>query len=128
MIDPAWLRDNLEGVRAAVRNRGTNLETELDTIAELDARRRRLLPQSEGLKREQNAAAEQVGRAKRQGLETGALQEATRARAQTIKQLDAELQEIESRLQGLLLVLPNVPHGTVPVGKSADDNVEVRRE
>jgi seryl-tRNA synthetase len=128
MIDPAWLRDNLDAVRAAVRNRGADLEAELDTIAELDGRRRRLLPEIEGLKREQNAAAEEVGRAKRQGLDTAALQEATRMRAQTIKQLDAELQEVEGRLQGLLLVLPNLPHSSVPVGKSADDNAEVRRE
>jgi seryl-tRNA synthetase len=128
MIDAVWLRDNLDAVRAAVKNRGANLNDELDTLAELEARRRQLLPQSEGLKREQNAAAEEVGRAKRQGQDTTALQEATRARAQTIKQLDAELQEIEQRRQGLLLTIPNVPHASVPVGASADDNVEVRRE
>jgi seryl-tRNA synthetase len=127
MIDPAWLRDNLDGVRAAVHNRGENLETALDTIAELDGRRRRLLPQIEGLKREQNVVAEEVGRARRQGLETGALQEATRTRAQTIRQLDAELQEVETGLQRRLLVLPNVPHSSVPVGKTADDNMEVHR-
>jgi seryl-tRNA synthetase len=127
MIDPAWLRDNLDAVRTATRNRGADLGTELDTLAELETRRRRLLPELEGLKREQNSAAEEVGRAKRQGLETSALQEATRQRAQTIKQLDAELQAIETRRQGMLLVIPNPPHATVPVGGSAADNVEVRR-
>jgi seryl-tRNA synthetase len=128
MIDAVWLRDNMNVVRAAVKNRGANLSAELDTLAELEARRRQLLPQSEGLKREQNAAAEEVGRAKRQGQDTTALQEATRARAQTIKQLEAELQELEGRRQGLLLTIPNVPHASVPVGASAEENVEVRRE
>ena len=128
MIDAVWLRDNLDVVRAAVKDRGANLGAELDTLAELEARRRQLLPQSEGLKQEQNAAAEEVGRAKRQGLDTTALQEATRARSQTIKQLDTELQEIEGRRQALLLTIPNLPHASVPVGASADDNVEMRRE
>jgi seryl-tRNA synthetase len=127
MIDPVWLRDNLDAVRAATRNRGADLGTELDTLADLEARRRRLLPELEGLKRDQNSAAEEVGRAKRQGLDTSALQEATRQRAQTIKQLDAELQELEARRQGLLLIIPNLPHATVPIGASADGNVEVRR-
>jgi seryl-tRNA synthetase len=127
MIDPAWLRENLDAVRAATRNRGADLGKELDALADLEARRRRLLPELEGLKRDQNSAAEEVGRAKRQGLDTTALQEATRQRAQTIKQLDAELQEIETRRQSLLLVIPNLPHATVPVGASAADNVEVRR-
>src|SRR5215204_2214645 len=127
MIDPAWLRDNPDAVRSATRNRGADLGTELDALAELEGRRRRLLPELEGLKREQNNAAEEVGRAKRQGLETSALQDATRERAQTIKQLDAELQDLETRRQSLLLVIPNLPHTTVPVGSSADDNVEIRR-
>jgi seryl-tRNA synthetase len=127
MIDPAWLRDNADAVRAATRNRGADLGTELDTLAELEGRRRRLLPELEGLKRDQNSAAEEVGRAKRQGLDTSALQDATRERAQTIKQLDAELQDIETRRQALLLVIPNLPHATVPIGASADGNVEVRR-
>src|SRR6186713_406461 len=128
MIDAAWLRDNLDAVRAATRNRGADLGTELDTLAQLKGRRRRLLPELEGLKRDQNSAAEEVGRAKRQGVDTSALQEATRGRAQTIKQLDAELQDIETHRQALLLVIPNLPHATVPVGTSADGNVEVRRQ
>ena len=127
MIDPAWLRDNLEAVRNATRNRGADLATELDALADLETRRRRLLPELEGLKRQQNSAAEEVGRAKRQGQDTSALQEATRERAQTIKQLDAELQDVETKRQSLLLVIPNPPHASVPVGASAEGNVEVRR-
>jgi seryl-tRNA synthetase len=127
MIDPAWLRDNVETVRTAVRNRGADLSRELDTLLDLESRRRRLLPEIEGLKREQNAAAEEIGRAKRTGADTSALQEATRDRAASIKRLDGELQELETERQGLLLVIPNPPHATVPVGASAADNVEVRR-
>ena len=127
MIDPVLLRDHLDVVRTAVRNRGADLGAELDALAAVEGRRRQLLPELEGLKREQNVAAEEVGRAKRQGQDTAALQEATRERAQTIKRLDAELQELETQRQSLQLTLPNPPHATVPIGGSADDNVEVRR-
>src|SRR4029077_12051141 len=89
--------------------------------------RRRLVPEVEGLKREQNSAAEEVARAKKQGLDTTAIQEAKRALAQRVKQLDAELAALEQRRSQALLVLPNLPHATVPDGQSPADNVEVRR-
>jgi seryl-tRNA synthetase len=127
MLDPALLRDRFEVVRATLQKRGANLDTELQSLAALETERRRLLPEVEGLKREQNAAAEEVARAKKQGLDTTAIQEANRARSQRIKQLDAELAELEQRRSQGLLVLPNMPHASVPEGKSADDNVEVRR-
>ena len=110
-----------------LQKRGANLDAELQSVAALEAERRRLLPEVENLKREQNAAAEEVARARKQGLDTTGLQEANRARAQRIKQLDTELAALEQRRSQGLLVLPNLPHATVPEGKSADDNVEVRR-
>src|SRR3954470_10740940 len=127
MLDPAVLRDNLDTVRTALQNRGTDLQAELEALVSLEAERRRLLPEVEELKREQNAAAEAVGRAKRQGLDTGAIQEANRERAQRIKQRSAELEAIEQRRNNCLLVLPNLPHASVPVGRSASDNVEIHR-
>lgn len=127
MLDPAFFRDNLEGVRTALQNRGLDLSTQLDELAELEAARRRLLPQIEGLKREQNEAAQEVARAKKEGVDTAPIQEANRQRAQQVKLLEAELEDVEQRRQRSLLLIPNVPHSSVPVGKSADDNVEVRR-
>jgi len=127
MLDPALLRDNLDAVRTALKNRGADLRAELDELTSLETERRRLLPEVEGLKREQNAAAEEVGRAKRQGLDTTAIQEANRERSQMIKQRAADLEAIEQRRNNCLLVIPNVPHASVPVGASASDNVEVHR-
>jgi seryl-tRNA synthetase len=127
MLDPVFLRDNLEGVRTALQNRGVDFGAQLDELAELEAARRRLLPQIEGLKREQNEAAQEVGRAKKQGIDTAPIQEANRHRAQQIKLHEAELEDIEQRRQRSLLLIPNVPHASVPVGKNAADNVEVRR-
>ena len=127
MIDPAYLRDNLEAVRTALANRGMDMTRELEELAALESRRRRLLPELEGLKREQNTSGDEVARAKRQGLDTAKIQEANRQRSQQIKQMSVELDLIEQRRNNGLLVIPNLPHASVPVGKSADDNKEVRR-
>ena len=127
MLDPALLRDNLDSVRAGLRNRGVDLTAELEELAALESRRRRLLPEVEGLKREQNTSGDEVARARRQGLEIGTVQEANRLRSQQIKQLSVELDALEQRRNRGLLAIPNLPHASVPAGKSAADNVEVRR-
>jgi seryl-tRNA synthetase len=127
MIDPAILRDNLDSVRAAHSNRGLDMTGELEELAALESERRRLLPELEGLRREQNAAGDEVARARRQGLDTARIQEASRQRAQQIKQLSVELDAIEQRRNRGLLTVPNLPHESVPVGKNAADNREVRR-
>src|ERR1051325_10261448 len=99
MLDPALLRDNLDGLRTALQNRGLDFTAELEELASLEAERRRLLPQIEGLKREQNVAAEEVARAKKQGLDSSPIQEANRQRGQQVKRLEAELEQIEQQRQ-----------------------------
>ena len=127
MLDPAFLRDNLQTVRDRLQSRGNDLARELEELAMLETQRRRLLPEIEGLKREQNAAGDEVARAKRQGLDATKIQEANRARGQQIKQLSVELDSCEQRRNRILLIIPNLPHESVPVGRSSADNVEVRR-
>lgn len=127
MLDPTLVRDNPDAVRAGLCNRGLDPDVALQGVAALDAERRRLIPEVEGLKREQNSAGEQIAQAKRQGLDTSAIQETNKQRAQRIKQLSAELEAIEARRLEALMVLPNLPHTSVPVGKSSADNREVRR-
>jgi seryl-tRNA synthetase len=127
MIDPAYVRDHLEEVRAAFRNRGLEADSDLEHLATLETRRRRLIPEIEGLKREQNTAGDEVARAKRQGQDATPLFAASKARAQQIRQLEIQLEQTEQQRTGLLMTLPNLPHASVPVGRSAADNVEVRR-
>jgi len=127
MLDPAILRDNLEALRSALEKRGVDLSSELEELATLESRRRRILPELEGLRREQNASADEVARAKRQGKDTSGIQEANRQRTQQIKQLTIELDTVEQRRNRSLLTIPNMPHESVPVGRSSADNVEVRR-
>jgi seryl-tRNA synthetase len=99
----------------------------LEQLATLDNARRRLIPEIEGLKREQNSSGDQIAQARRNGVDTTAIQEANRSRAQQIKQLDIQLEAIDRQRNEALLVLPNLPHVSVPAGKSAEDNQEVRR-
>jgi seryl-tRNA synthetase len=127
MLDPAILRDNIEGLRSALQKRGIDLSSELEELATLESRRRRILPELEGLKREQNTSGDEVARAKRQGQDTSRIQEANRQRAQQIKQLNVELETVEQRRNRGLLTIPNVPHESVPSGKSSAENAEVRR-
>jgi seryl-tRNA synthetase len=126
MLDPFYLRDNVETVRARLASRGVDLSNELEQFATLEAHRRRLIPQLEGLKRDQNAAGDEVARAKRQGLDPKPIFEESKQRAQTIKQLEIELDGIEQQRSRVLAIIPNIPHASVPVGASAAGNVVVR--
>jgi len=127
MIDPAFVRDHLDEVRAAFKNRGLDADSDLEQLATLETRRRRLIPEIEGLKREQNAAGDEVARAKRQGQDATPLFAASKARGQHIRQLEIQLDQTEHQRTALLLTLPNLPHASVPVGRTAADNQEVAR-
>jgi seryl-tRNA synthetase len=127
MIDPALAREHLDALRAAYRNRGLDADADLEQLATLETRRRRLIPEIEGLKREQNASGDEVARAKRQGIDATPLFAASKARGQQIRQLEIQLDQTEHQRTSLLLTLPNLPHESVPVGGTAADNQEVRR-
>src|ERR671913_768704 len=127
MLDAGYVRDHTDAVRRGLQSRGLQPDVELEQIATLESARRRLIPEIEGLKREQNTAAEEVARAKRQGIDASPSFAANKARGQQIKQLELELDGIEQQRSALLMTIPNLPHESVPQGKSAEDNVEVRR-
>jgi seryl-tRNA synthetase len=126
MIDPAFVRDHIAEVRTGLNNRGLEIDKSLEEIATLETARRRLIPEIEALKRQQNTSGDEVARAKRQGKDTADIQEANRTRSGHIKQLSVQLDAVEHQRDAALLLLPNLPHATVPVGKSAADNVQVR--
>ena len=127
MLDAGFVRDHLEDVRQRLRSRGLEPDAELEQLATLETRRRRLIPEIEGLKREQNAAADEVARAKRQGQDASPIFAANKARGQQIRQLETQLEQVEQQRSGLLMTLPNLPHASVPSGRGADENVEVKR-
>jgi len=127
MLDPAFVREHPERVRTGLQNRGLQPDSLLAELGTLDENRRALIVEVETLKREQNAAGEEVARIKRGGGDASGVFEANRQRSQRIKQLDAELAAIEEQRQGVLLTVPNLPHESVTVGATAAENTEVRR-
>jgi seryl-tRNA synthetase len=100
---------------------------ELAAFATLEAERRRLIPLVETLKRDQNTAGDAVARAKKEGRDPSDVFTANKARGVEIRLHETALAEIEQKRADLLLTLPNLPHASVPDGRSAADNVEVRR-
>src|SRR5882672_8370427 len=127
MLDPSYIRDHIEEVRTGLRSRGLDPDKALEAILTLETARRRLIPEVESLRRQQNTSGDEIARAKRQGQDTTHIQETNRARAQQIKQLGIQLDSIEYQCTQALLALPNLPHASVPVGATDAENVEVRR-
>ena len=124
MLDPKYLRDNLEEAQRRLATRGE--EANLAAFTDLDRRRRELLGESEALKAEKNRVSAIIGQTKDKGQVQGEIARMKEVSAQ-IKTLDDELKSVEENLQGLLLRIPNLPHEETPVGASEADNREVKR-
>src|SRR5215510_13517592 len=116
MLDPVFVRDHQEEVKRGLGKRGLDVQNDLEAFLTLENRRRRLIPELEGLKRDQNAAGDEVARAKRQGKDASAIFEANRQRAQQIRQLGIELDQVEHQRTAQLMSWPNLPHESVPIG------------
>ncbi|MFO7597139.1 MAG: serine--tRNA ligase [Desulfocurvibacter africanus] len=124
MLDLKFLRGNMDLVRQALANRNSSLS--LDRFEELDRKRRELLLESETLKSERNKASGEVARLKREGQDAQSLLGELSAKSERIKILDDLLKGVDDEVQGFLLTIPNIPHASVPVGKSEEDNQVVR--
>lgn len=126
MLDPAYVRDHVDEVARRLGQRGGDYSKELAALNQKAKERLELLQVVENLKREQNAAGEQVAKAKKEGRDATAILAENKERAAKIKSLEPQLAEIDAARDALLLTIPNLPHESVPVGKSSADNPEVR--
>ena len=125
MLDLRLIREHPEDVQRALAEKGG-----ADLIPEIvarDAERRRLVKEADDLKAQRNVASEAIGRAKKRGEDASAEQAQMREVGERIKALDAELKTIDDAMARLLEQVPNLPHTSVPRGKSDEENVEVRR-
>ncbi|HXE57003.1 MAG TPA: serine--tRNA ligase [Gemmatimonadales bacterium] len=120
MIDIKRLRQDPEGVRAALARRlDPGIDAALEEALRLDRRRREILVRVEALKAERNAASDEVARRKKAKEPVDDLLARLKASGDDVKALDAEVREVEQRLDGLLLMLPNLPLEDVPDGDAA---------
>ncbi|MGB8956959.1 MAG: serine--tRNA ligase [Tumebacillaceae bacterium] len=126
MLDPKLLRNEPDRVRQALQNRGESTAA-LDEFLELDKRRRELLVEVEQLKARRNTVSQEVAKMKKAGENADAVIAEMREVGDRIKELDEELRTVEERTHYLLLCLPNIPHESVPIGLTEDDNVEYKR-
>lgn len=126
MLDLKYLRNNFEQVKHSLQHRGEDL-TDLGRFEELDVKRRTLIAETEKLKSRRNEVSQQVAALKREKQDADHLIIEMRQVGDQIKSFDEELRSVEEDLDKLLMSIPNIPHESVPVGETEDDNVEIRK-
>jgi len=125
MLDLGYLRNNFDEVKTRLASRG---DTDwLSGFSEIDSKRRAAVTEIEGLKAKRNALSAEVAKAKREGLDAEEAMQGSREIGAQIKGLEQSVDELDSSLRDVLSSIPNIPHESVPAGKSELDNVEARR-
>src|SRR6202049_1043401 len=127
MLDLNFVRDNLALVEEKLRQRGMNPAEVLKDFRAIDAERRQAITAAETLQARRNRASEEIAKLKKSGEHASAQIQETKELREQIQESEKKAAERETRLREILTSLPNLPHASVPVGKSAEDNVEARR-
>ncbi|QDP38780.1 serine--tRNA ligase [Radiobacillus deserti] len=125
MLDLKYVRENFAEIKEKLSMRGEDL-TDLGKFGELDEKRRQLIAETEELKAKRNEVSKEISVLKKEKKDADALIVEMREVGDKIKTLDTDLKEVEEQLEQLLLSIPNIPHESVPMGDSEDDNVVVR--
>jgi len=124
MLDIKLIRENPELVKTGIRNK--NEKDRVDELLSLDEERRNIIVQVEELKAKRNSVSSQIPKMKKAGEDTTSVMAEMKEVSNQISELDGTLRKIESDLNDILMFIPNMPHESVPVGKTADNNVEKR--
>ncbi len=127
MLDLNFVRDNLPLVEEKLRQRGLDPADVLKDFGAIDTQRRQAITEAETLKARRNRASEEIAKLKKSGQDATELVAETKGFREKIQESEKAAEDYETRLRQLLAGIPNLPHSSVPVGKSAEDNVEVRR-
>ena len=125
MIDIKLIRDNPDEVKARIKKREMDLDSIVDEIRAVDGERRELLGKVEAMKAEQNAASKQIPQIKKAGGDASEIMAKMKELAAAVKESDKEVAEIDEKMKGLLLSLPNLPDDDVAAG-GKEQNVPVR--
>jgi len=125
MYDIGYFRNNLDAVTARLADRGFSVD--IDSFRKLDGDRRAAVSEAEALKAQKNAESMEIGKLKKAGQDTADKQQRVRELDELITKLDGRATELDNEFRDLMAGIPNTPHASVPVGKSAADNVEIRR-
>ena len=124
-MDLNFVRANLERVEVMLRNRGLDPVTLLGDFREFDLERRARITQAETLQAQRNKLSEEVARSRKAGGDATALMEQTRELKAETEELEKNAAQFEEAMKCFWWAIPNMPHHSVPIGKSEADNVEV---
>ncbi len=127
MLELSFVRDNLPRIEEMLRNRGMDARTVLKDFHIVDAQRRQAINAAETLKAHRNRLSEEIAVLKKSGQDANQLIAETKDMRVQIQGLEKAAEEYDTRLSEVLVGIPNLPHSSVPVGKSSQENVEVRR-
>jgi seryl-tRNA synthetase len=127
MLDLNFVRDNLPLVEEKLRQRGMEPVQVLKDFHQVDTQRRHAITEAETMKAKRNRASEEIAKLKKSGQDATAQISETKDLRDQIQQREKAAEEFETDLRNILAGIPNLPHDSVPVGKTPEDNVEARR-
>lgn len=127
MLDLNFVRDNLPQVEEMLRQRGADPASVLKDFREVDTQRRQAITEAETMKARRNKASEDINKLKKSGQDATAAIAETKDLREQIQTREKIAADLDARLRDILAGIPNMPHASVPVGHSAEENVEVRR-
>jgi seryl-tRNA synthetase len=127
MLDLSFVRENLPVVEEKLRQRGMDPAAVLKDFREVDTQRRQAITEAETSKAQRNKASEEIAKLKKSGQDASAAMAQTKDLREKISALEKTASDLDARLRAILTGIPNLPNASVPVGHSADENVEVRR-
>jgi seryl-tRNA synthetase len=127
MLDLSFVRENLPLVEERLRQRGMDPAAVLKDFREVDTQRRQAITEAETSKAQRNKASEEIAKLKKSGQDASAAMAQTKEMRERISELEKTASDLDARLREILAGIPNLPHASVPVGHSADDNIEIRR-
>lgn len=126
MLDPKFIRENPDIVRTSLLNRREDV-TIIDKFLELDQKRRDIIQEVEDLKKNKNELSKEIGNLIREKNDITSIKENVSRISEKIELLDKNLREVKEQYEDILDKIPNIPHESVPVGKGAQDNIEVKK-
>ena len=128
MLDLKRIRTNPEEIKKSLSNRGEDFDLgDIDKVVDLDEKRRKILVEVENLKSTRNKESGEIAKLKRAGENTDSLMADMKKLSEEIKTLDGEVVKVDEELDYIMMRIPNIPHESVPEGKSDEDNVEIRK-
>jgi seryl-tRNA synthetase len=127
MLELSFVRDNLPRVEEMLRQRGADPAAVLKDFRDVDTERRQAITEAETMKARRNKATEDINRMKKSGQDAGAAIAETKELREQIQTREKRAADLDARLRDILAGIPNLPHSSVPVGHSAEENLEVRR-